>query len=692
MKDPFEFVFPKFAFFEKKEDKRMKKTSLIVNTILTGLVAVLLILLNLQILGIKEIFSEPSLAAGPALQSPAPEISAASYDAAPAIADISQSDQAKSLMENVKQQMANRTKLDDFLAPALWEGSSPDSEKGSVTITGSGDYIDAYRKYDGLLPLGTYIYLDIKASDASSIDWITLYLMEDLNYANYYEVDLLPGLKEGGQLVLNRKDVLTGAGTPKWSGISALRIAFGTKSGKKASVTLGEISTYSASPMCSIWFDDGWKTTYTDAFPVMREKGFKGVLSVVSSYVGCPDFCSEADLNDMYANGWDFTNHTDDHRNLSEISAEEAEEEITSCFDYLVSHGYTRAAGNVVPPYCEVTDETDKVISRLALTSRVCYSKYNILPITDPYHLGFREVFSDTSPETAMQWIDEAIENDLWLVLLFHSIESPSDESTKYSRENFKKIIDYLDQKRSEVSVVTLSEILDGEVIKTTGQAALKADTKPGQLIFEDEFKAPLDAAAWNIIEAEPFKNNELQTYTKSAVTVEDGMLKITSGKEGKGYTSGAVTTENKQLFRYGRIEIRAKLPSGKGMFPAFWLLPQSGELYPEIDIIEFLGDDPDSIWHVMHYEKGGEKRKYSRKYQGESFDSGFHIFSLEWTEKSLKWFIDGVETYSVKDNIPSGKMFLYINTAVGGDWPGSPGESTEFPQTMLIDYIKYYG
>jgi beta-glucanase (GH16 family) len=278
-------------------------------------------------------------------------------------------------------------------------------------------------------------------------------------------------------------------------------------------------------------------------------------------------------------------------------------------------------------------------------------------------------------------------------VLLFHSIGPAKDNQQEYSKDNFQKIINYLYEKRSEIKTVTLSEVMGANVIDLTAQELQPQKDGSGmKLVWEENFDSPaLDTQNWNIIEAAPFKNSELQTYKPEGVSVKDRMLEITSGKDGGGYFSGAVTTENKQLFQYGRIEIRAKLSSGKGIFPAIWMLPQSGDPFPEVDIIEFLGHDPDSIWHVMHYEKGGSKKKYSFKTKGKKYDEGFHIFAFEWSETGVKWLIDGVETYAKTGYAPAGKMYLYINTAVGGDWPGNPDKTTQFPQTMLVDYIKYY-
>ncbi len=600
---------------------------------------------------------------------------------------------------SIEHQLTNRNIIEDFSEPSLWR--STDSRKqtpGAFTLTGSTDIAEAYRKFDSFLQLKTYLFLKIGAVHPKNIEWITLYLMEDLSYTNYYECDLLPHLSEGNKtVILNQRDFTVGAGAPEWDQISTIKIAFETSDNAGATITVTEISTYAAYPMCSIWFDDGWKTTYSAAFPIMKEKNMRGILSVIGSQVGCPSYCDESELDALYDYGWDFTNHTYNHANLTELQPEEAEKEVSDGLDYLTKHGYIRTCRNVVPPYCATNGSIDAMLSKYAATSRVQTDTYNYLPITDPYHIGFKEVTSDTSPATVQGWIDQAIENDLWLVLMFHSVALPTDVYTKYDPQNFQQIVDYLARKSSEIKVVTLSELLNTKFIVEDKQPQANTQTtagtgKPGwNLIWEDNFDhEPLNEKFWNALNSQPASNHELQIYRESNIKITGGCLQIISNTEKGAYYSGAVTTENKQLFQYGKIEIRAKLPVGKGIFPAFWMLPQSGDSFPEVDIIEFLGDEPDQIWHVMHYLNNGKKDNVSKNVKGKNFDRDFHLYTLQWSKENLIWMIDGTETFSVKNNIPGDKMFLYINTAIGGDWPGDPDGSTVFPQTMSIDYVKY--
>jgi beta-glucanase (GH16 family) len=265
----------------------------------------------------------------------------------------------------------------------------------------------------------------------------------------------------------------------------------------------------------------------------------------------------------------------------------------------------------------------------------------------------------------------------------------PAGEPMKYSPGDFQKIISYLDQKRSEINVVTISQLYSAEIIQNESP---KEDI--GQkIVWEDQFDtAQLDSKSWNVISRPPSANNELQTYTKENVITENGYLNILSTQPEDGqYYSGAVSTENKRLFLYGKIEVRAKLCSGKGIFPAIWMIPQSGDSFPEIDILEYRGHERNVIWHVYHFFEANQKeRDYYLLKKNFNFDEDYHIYGLEWTKDRLIWSVDGVDTYSANKNVPSVKMFLYINTAIGGDWPGNPDRSTKFPTTMLIDYVKY--
>lgn len=599
-------------------------------------------------------------------------------------------------LKSIKQQLEYRIIIDDFYNPALWTGVQNEAEQsGSIKVSCENEIVEIYRKFDGFLDLQTYLFLDFEVKSLENIKSFSLFLLEDLSYANYYVCNLVPLISENNNsLIINQKDCLIGSGIPKWDKISTIKISIETKDNTKSNIIINEISTYNAYPMCSIWFDDGWASTYSQAFPAMKERDFKGILSIISSHINYESYCKDLELDTMYEYGWNFVNHTYSHKNLTELQTAEVEYEIASCLEYLQSHGYTRASNHFVPPYCATNDSVDNVIKNYAISSRPGWEEYNYLPIVDPYYLCFKEVTNETTPEMVYDWISEAIEYDLWLILLFHSIESPADTPYKYDVQNFNNIIEYLYENRLKIEVVTLSQIFDIDNIIQENDVVSQNQVKgEWELIWEDNFDfESLNESNWNIISAEPFKNNELQIYSKDNISIEDGLLILNSEIIDNQYLSGAITTENKKIFKYGKLEIRAKLPVGKGIFPAFWMLPQSGDSLPEIDIMEFLGNHPNKVWHVMHFENDDKKNdRYYKVITGQNFSEDYHIFTLEWSADSLKWFIDGIETYSIDKDIPSEKMYLYINTAIGGNWPGTPDSTTEFPQTLLIDYVKYY-
>ncbi len=217
------------------------------------------------------------------------------------------------------------------------------------------------------------------------------------------------------------------------------------------------------------------------------------------------------------------------------------------------------------------------------------------------------------------------------------------------------------------------------------------------ELVWEDDFDgAQLNKKKWNIEDWAADKNNELQYYSPNNIKVESGMLKLISKKEslgGRDYTSGAIHSKGKFSFLYGKVEMRAKLPRGQGLFPAFWTMTNQEHTWlPEIDIVEMLGHKPEEIWMVLHWlDDNNTLTSVSTSYQGEDYSKEFHTFGLEWTPNYVSWFIDGVERFKTTKFIPQEEMYLYMNTAIGGNWPGSPDESTSFPAVFEIDYVRVY-
>ncbi|MDC3417547.1 glycoside hydrolase family 16 protein [Aquibacillus salsiterrae] len=211
--------------------------------------------------------------------------------------------------------------------------------------------------------------------------------------------------------------------------------------------------------------------------------------------------------------------------------------------------------------------------------------------------------------------------------------------------------------------------------------------------VFLDNFNSELDQTYWNIVKRGDNYNNELQYYHPNNVTTSNGKLKLTAKKEfvrNHYYTSGQITTQDKLSFKYGTIEFRAKVPSGKGLFSAVWLLPKDkSRKFPEIDILEVIGSQPRTIYMVNHWKNKNETLTDYGTFPIK--DEGFHVYRLDWTEEKLTWFIDEQKIFSTTKQVPQQTMYLLINLAVGGNWPGEPNEKTVLPNTFELDYIKIY-
>lgn len=202
--------------------------------------------------------------------------------------------------------------------------------------------------------------------------------------------------------------------------------------------------------------------------------------------------------------------------------------------------------------------------------------------------------------------------------------------------------------------------------------------------------------------------NNELQYYKEENTRVKDGFLIVTAMEEsfeGMDFTSSRIKTQEKQTFQYGRIDIRAALPRGQGIWPALWMLggnfPTAG--WPacgEIDIMELIGGEgkDNTVHGTIHWSHAGEYANYGKGYTLETgiFADEFHVFSIVWDASSITWYVDDVE-YNVVDITPEElsefqqEFFLIFNVAVGGNWPGSPDANTSFPQHMIVDYVRVF-
>jgi beta-glucanase (GH16 family) len=227
------------------------------------------------------------------------------------------------------------------------------------------------------------------------------------------------------------------------------------------------------------------------------------------------------------------------------------------------------------------------------------------------------------------------------------------------------------------------------------------------KLTWDDEFnETQLDTSKWYAVDSQGGKDQQgcCLNYSYNTLTspnqlqIHDGMLTITTKRSTSGgplYQTGAITTETLTdtptfTFTYGKIDIRAKLPAGNGVWPAMWLLtgPATSPAAYEIDMMEMLGQDPHTIYMVVHHYDG----RYYCTYKGPDFSQSFHDFTLDWEPGRLSWSIDGQVLCTTTSYVPTQPMYLILNTALSdGSWGDIVTGSTPLPQTFDIDYVRIY-
>ena len=241
-------------------------------------------------------------------------------------------------------------------------------------------------------------------------------------------------------------------------------------------------------------------------------------------------------------------------------------------------------------------------------------------------------------------------------------------------------------------------------------------------LLWNDEFNGDtLDDGIWNReVRLPGWTNGELQAYTDSDqnVFVKDGCLNLRAlkgtGADGKDtYTSGKVTSRKKEDFLYGKVVVRAKIPAGQGLWPAIWMMPTTENKYGpwprcgEIDIMEILGNEPDTVYSTIHYGNPHAQQQGKKTLQdGTTFADSFHEYSVEWEPGEMRFYVDDTCIATMNDwftSIEGGKpkpypapfnqlFYLQLNLAVGGTWPGNPDETTDFTNAQFqIDYVRVY-
>ena len=229
------------------------------------------------------------------------------------------------------------------------------------------------------------------------------------------------------------------------------------------------------------------------------------------------------------------------------------------------------------------------------------------------------------------------------------------------------------------------------------------------KLVWEENFDGKtLNEKVWNIELGDGcpncgWGNNERQLYTDQNHRLENGNLIITAKKDGDKYTSTRITTKSKKEFTYGRLEARAKLPVGYGIWPAFWMLGSniSEKGWPkcgEIDILEYIGREPHTAYTTLHTQDSHGNSVNSKKTVLPNIEEGYHVYAIEWTKDKIDFFVDKDLVYTFQPKVkdentwPFDQPFFFIvNMAIGGNFGGPKVDDTIFPQEFSVDYIRVY-
>ncbi|WP_299055912.1 glycoside hydrolase family 16 protein [uncultured Nocardioides sp.] len=279
---------------------------------------------------------------------------------------------------------------------------------------------------------------------------------------------------------------------------------------------------------------------------------------------------------------------------------------------------------------------------------------------------------------------------------------------------------------RTAVLALLLASTLAASL--SAAPAVAEGPTDRGETPFwSEEFDGPagtqVDPAVWTTKvgnrETQGWYNNELQYYTSYAGNSAyngSGSLDLTARRAVRSsrhpcwpsgfcdYTSARLTTEGTVALGWGRVDVRAKLPTGRGLLPAIWMLGETDEIWPaqgEIDIAEVVGHEPRTAYGTAHGPgySGPDGIGHSTDL-GAAASSGYHVFSVVKEPYKIHWLVDDVPVYTLTpEMLPPGSRWVYeqgmhllLNVAVGGDWPGSPTRTTKFPATMSVDYVRMYG
>lgn len=350
----------------------------------------------------------------------------------------------------------------------------------------------------------------------------------------------------------------------------------------------------------------------------------------------------------------------------------------------------------------------------LAFSSTSCKEKEDPDNTADPTNLTVEITLPDQGPGLVV--IQASAENAVEYKL-FIGTGTQAIESNTNGRFEYEFILPGTYQ--IEVRAYGTS----GRYVKNEKQISLN-DNDP--ITIGEGYTTPMDHAGYNLVWNDEFDgnslstqfwtyetgaggwgNNELQYYRQENTTVEGGLLTIEARKEShqnSNYTSSRLITKDKKTFTYGRVDIRALLPKGQGIWPALWMLgnnittvgwPACGE----IDIMEMIGGSgrEKQVHGTLHwYDNGHVNTGGTYTKSSGIFADEYHVFTIIWDENAIKWFVNDVQFHVIDITLAHmtefhAPQFFIFNVAVGGNWPGNPNDATVFPQQLKVDYIRVF-
>ena len=240
----------------------------------------------------------------------------------------------------------------------------------------------------------------------------------------------------------------------------------------------------------------------------------------------------------------------------------------------------------------------------------------------------------------------------------------------------------------------SLSHLEDEDVIVMDENAETVEMEQPSNTesseVSTDAVETSEDNARFVAVDALSAPNNELQKYISSQVQIDETHIRMTADKMGEVYLSGKA--ESVSAFRYGRFSFCINTMKGVGLFPAIWMLPSDTTSdFPEVDIYELIGNEPNIFYGVLHYMKEGEKSRdfFTYTFPADKIPETYCI-TFEWTLEEMVWYLEDEVVYTIRENVPDEPMYFIFNLAVGGEWPGSPDAYTKFPAMFEVEILEF--